>query len=90
MIQLVAITLVALSMGVHFGTWLTERPIRRTQSVALFTEIHQGRDAVATSHAIPGNAAILFIVFEAFLFAAIRQRSSSHLLVSAFSSATWR
>jgi hypothetical protein len=67
-IQFVAIILVALSMGVHFGTWLTERPIRRTQSGALFTEVHQGRDAVAARvMPILGNSAILFVAFGVFL-----------------------
>ena len=68
LIQFVAIVLAALSMGVHFGTWLTERPIRRTQSGAVFTEVQQGRNAVAM-RVMPmlGNAAILFIAFGVFL-----------------------
>jgi len=67
-IQFVAIVLAALSMAVHFGTWLTERPIRLTQSGTLFTEVHQGRDAVAARvMPIMGNAAILFIAFSLFL-----------------------
>ena len=37
-VQFIALLLTALSMGVHFGTWLTERPLRRTQSGALFVE----------------------------------------------------
>ena len=68
LIQFLAIVLTALSMGVHFGTWATETPIRRTNSGALFTEVHQGRDAVA-SRVMPilGNAAVLFVAFGAFL-----------------------
>ena len=67
-IQFVAIVLAALSMAVHFGTWLTERPIRLTQSRTLFTEVPQGRDAVAARvMPIMGNAAILFIAFSLFL-----------------------
>lgn len=66
--QFAAIILAALSMSVHFGTWLTERPIRRTHSGALFTEVHQGRDAVAARvMPILGNAAILFVAFSALL-----------------------
>jgi hypothetical protein len=42
--QFVAIVLTSLSMGVHFGTWLTEAPLRETRSGALFTEVQQGRD----------------------------------------------
>jgi hypothetical protein len=68
LIQFVAIVLTALSMGVHFGTWLTKRPIRRTQSGALFTKVQQGRDAVAARvMPILGNAAILFVAFGVIL-----------------------
>jgi hypothetical protein len=67
-IQFVATVVAALSMAVHFGTWLTERPIRLTRSATLFTEVHQGRDAVAARvMPILGNAAILFIAFSMFL-----------------------
>jgi hypothetical protein len=67
-IQFMAIVLAALSMAVHFGTWLTERPIRLTRSGTLFTEVHQGRDAVAARvMPILGNAAILFIAISLFL-----------------------
>ena len=66
-VQFVALVLTALSMSVHFGTWLTERPIRRTQSGALFTEVHQGRDQVAARvMPILGNAAIIFLALGAF------------------------
>ncbi|OGU69440.1 MAG: hypothetical protein A2W30_08605 [Ignavibacteria bacterium RBG_16_36_9] len=67
-VQFVALVLTALSMSVHFGTWLTERPIRRTQSGALFTEVHQGRDQVAARvMPILGNAAIIFLALGVFL-----------------------
>ena len=60
--QFVAIGLTALSMGVHFGTWLTEAPMRETRSGALFTEVQQGRDRVAARiMPILGNAAILSV-----------------------------
>ena len=66
-IQFVALVLTALSMSVHFGTWLTERPIRRTESGALFTEVHQGRDQVAARvMPILGNAAIIFLALGVF------------------------
>ena len=61
-IQFVAIVLTALTMGVHFGTWLTEAPLRETRSGPLFTEVHQGRDRVAARvMPILGNAAILSV-----------------------------
>lgn len=61
-IQFVALLLTALSMGVHFGTWLTEGPLRNTQSGALFIEIHQGRDrVVARVMPILGSAALIFL-----------------------------
>ncbi|MDP2364809.1 MAG: DUF1772 domain-containing protein, partial [Ignavibacteria bacterium] len=67
-VQFVALVLTALSMSVHFGTWLTERPIRRTQSGALFIEVHQGRDQVAARvMPILGNAAIIFLALGVFL-----------------------
>jgi hypothetical protein len=67
-VQFVALVLTALSMSVHFGTWLTERPIRRTQSGALFTEVQQGRDQVATRvMPILENAAIIFLAIGVFL-----------------------
>jgi hypothetical protein len=61
-IQFVAIVLTSVSMGVHFGTWLTEAPLRETRSGALFTEVQQGRDRVA-ARIIPilGTAAILSV-----------------------------
>ena len=60
--QFVAIVLTSLSMGVHFGTWLTEAPLRETRSGALFTEVQQGRDRVAAKiMPILGNAAILSV-----------------------------
>ena len=61
-LQFVAIVLTSLSMGVHFGTWLTEAPLRETRSGALFTEVQQGRDRVAAKiMPILGNAAILSV-----------------------------
>src|SRR2546428_1178298 len=49
-------------MGVHFGTWLTEAPLRETRSGALFTEVQQGRDRVAAKiMPILGNTAILSV-----------------------------
>src|SRR3569832_1348276 len=60
--QFVAVILTSLCMGVHFGTWLTEAPLRETRSGALFTEVHQGRDRDA-ARIMPflGNAAILSV-----------------------------
>lgn len=61
--QFVALVLTALSMSVHFGTWLTEAPMRVTQSGALFTEVQQGGDRVAARiMPIIGNAAILSVL----------------------------
>jgi hypothetical protein len=61
-VQFAALVLTSLSMGVHFGTWLTEAPLRETQSGALFTEVQQGRDRVAARvMPILGNAAILSV-----------------------------
>ena len=62
LLQFTAVVLTALSMGVHFGTWLTEAPLRETRSGPLFTEVHQGRDRVA-ARIMPllGNAAILSV-----------------------------
>ena len=66
-VQFVALLLTALSMSVHFGTWLTERPLRRTKSGALFIEVHQGRDQVAARvMPILGNTAIIFLAFGVF------------------------
>ena len=60
--QFVAVILTSLSMGVHFGTWLTEAPLRETRSGALFTEVQQGRDRVAARiMPVLGNAAILSV-----------------------------
>lgn len=66
--QFVAIVLTALSMSVHFGTWLTEAPMRETTSGAVFTEIQKGRDRVA-ARAMPvlENAAILMVAVCVFL-----------------------
>lgn len=60
--QFVALVLTSLSMGVHFGTWLTEAPLRETRSGALFTEVQQGRDRIA-ARIMPflGNAAIVSV-----------------------------
>lgn len=65
-ITIVALIVTALSMSVHFGTWLTERPLRVTTSGEVFTEIQQGRDAVAGKvMPVLGNAAIVLIVATA-------------------------
>lgn len=47
----------------HFGTCLTKQPMRRTTSGTVFTEVQQGRDAVA-ARVMPvlGNAAIVLVV----------------------------
>ena len=68
MFQFAAIVLTALSMSVHFGTWLTEAPMRETSSGAVFTEIQKGRDRVA-SRVMPilENAAILLVAACVFL-----------------------
>ena len=71
-VQFVALLLTALSMGVHFGTWLTEGPLRRTQSGALFIEIHQGRDrVVARVMPILGSAALIFLALGVFFVRAV-------------------
>jgi hypothetical protein len=71
-VQFVALLLTALSMGVHFGTWLTERPLRKTQSGALFIEVHQGRDRVAARvMPILGSAALIFLALGVFLVRAV-------------------
>lgn len=71
-VQFVAIVLTSLSMGVHFGTWLTEAPLRETRSGALFTEVQQGRDRVAARiMPILGNAAILSVAACVFLVRAV-------------------
>ena len=71
-VQFVALLLTALSMGVHFGTWLTERPLRRTRSGALFIEVHQGRDrVVARVMPILGSAALIFLALGVFFVRAV-------------------
>jgi hypothetical protein len=66
--QFIALLLTALSMGIHFGTWLTEGPLRKTQSGTLFTEIHQGRDrVVARVMPILGSAALISLALAVFL-----------------------
>ena len=61
-VQFAALVLTSLSMGVHFGTWLTEAPLRETRSGALFIEVQQGRDRVAARvMPILENAAILSV-----------------------------
>lgn len=70
--QFIAIVLTSLSMGVHFGTWLTEAPLRETRSGALFTEVQQGRDRVAAKiMPILGNAAILSVAACVLLMRAV-------------------
>ena len=72
MVQFVALLLTALSMGVHFGTWLTEGPLRRTESGALFIEVHQGRDrVVARVMPILGSAALIFLALGVFFVRAV-------------------
>jgi hypothetical protein len=71
-VQFVALVLTALSMGVHFGTWLLEAPLRETRSGPLFTEVQQGRDRVAARiMPILGNAAILSVAVCVVLVRAI-------------------
>jgi len=71
-VQFVALVLTSLSMGVHFGTWLTEAPLRETRSGPLFTEVQQGRDRVAARiMPILGNAAILSVAVCVVLVRAI-------------------
>jgi len=71
-VQFAALVLTALGMGVHFGTWLTEAPMRETRSGALFTEVHQGRDRVAARiMPVLGNAAILAVAACAVLMRAV-------------------
>lgn len=71
-VQFVALLLTALSMGVHFGTWLTETPLRRTQSGALFIEVHEGRDrVVARVMPILGSTALIFLALGVFLVRAV-------------------
>jgi hypothetical protein len=71
-VQFVALLLTALVMGVHFGTWLTEEPMRRTQSGALFIEVHQRRDRVAARvMPILGSAALFFLALAVFFARAV-------------------
>lgn len=68
LVQYTALLLTALSMGVHFGTWLTEGPLRETRSGALFIEVHQGRDrVVARVMPILGSASLVFLALTVFL-----------------------
>lgn len=68
LVQYTALLLTALSMGVHFGTWLTEGPLRETRSGALFIEVHQGRDrVVARVMPILGSASLIFLALGVFL-----------------------
>ena len=71
-LRFVSLVLVSLSMGVHFGTWLVEAPIRETRSGPLFTEVHQGRDRVA-ARVMPflGNAAIVSVAVCVYLVKAV-------------------
>jgi len=71
-VQFNALVLVALGMGVHFGTWLLEAPIRETKSGTMFTEMNQGRDRVA-ARVMPllGSAAILSVAFCVYLVKAV-------------------
>jgi hypothetical protein len=71
-VQFVALLLTALSMGVHFGTWLTEGPLRDTQSGALFIEVHKGRDrVVARIMPLLGSASLIFLALGVFLVRAV-------------------
>jgi hypothetical protein len=71
-LQFLALVLTSLSMGVHFGTWLTEAPMRETQSGPLFIEVQQGRDRVAARiMPILGNAAIVSVAACVFLVRAV-------------------
>ncbi len=67
-VHFLALLLGALSMSVHFGTWLVEQPLRETTSGPLFTFVHQGRDAVAAKvMPILGNTAILAVAISTYL-----------------------
>ncbi len=67
-VQFHAVLITALNMSVHFGTWVTERPIRETTSGELFIEVHKGRDAdAARLMPILGNASILLVAIGTFL-----------------------
>ena len=71
-VQFMALVLTALSMGVHFGTWLTEAPLRSTRSAALFIEVHQGRDrVVARVMPVLGSAALVVLALAVFLVRAV-------------------
>jgi hypothetical protein len=71
-LQFLAIVSASLSMGVHFGTWLTEAPMRETRSGPLFTEVQQGRDRVAARiMPVLGNASIVLVAACAFLVRAV-------------------
>ena len=62
LLKFVALVVTSLSMSVHFGTWLTEAPLRETRSGALFTEVQQGRDRIAARiMPIVKNASILSV-----------------------------
>lgn len=67
-VRIAALIVAALSMSVHFGTWVTERPMRRTASGAVFTEVHQGRDATA-ARVMPvlGTSALALVAVTAIL-----------------------
>ena len=71
-VQFVALLLTALGMGVHFGTWLAEGPLRNTQSGALFIEVHKGRDRVAARvMPILGSASLIFLALAVVLVRAV-------------------
>jgi hypothetical protein len=71
-LQFLAIVLTSLRMGVHFGIWLTEAPMRETQSGPLFTEVQQGRDRVADRiMPILGIASIVSVAACVFLVRAV-------------------
>lgn len=85
MFQFGAIVLTSLSMAVHFGTWLTETPLRETRSGALFTEVQQGRDRVAARiMPVLGNAAVLSVAACAVLVRAVPGAFALSLLALLF------
>jgi hypothetical protein len=66
-VQFFALLLYSLVMGIHFGSWLLEGPLRRTQSGPRFVEVHQGRDRVA-ARVVPilGQTALIFLALDVF------------------------
>ena len=80
-VTIATLIIAALSMSVHFGTWLTERPMPTTTSGAVFTEIQQGRDAIAAKvMPVLGSTAILLVAATAI---AVRSDGTALILTTA-------